>query len=67
MRWIALLCVLASVGWSAFYLNGLVVIGRFIHWRFSALDWAQAAVVGLGPLALALMVVALVRRRRFTD
>ena len=64
MRWIAALFVFASIGWSALYLNGIILVGRFIHWRFSALDWAQIAVVGLGPLALTLMIVIMARRRK---
>jgi len=67
MRWIAALLVVASIGWSAFYLNGLILIGRFIHWRFSAFDWAQAAVVGLGPLALTLAIIIIVRRRLISN
>ena len=51
----------ASLAWAAFYIYEATVVGEFISWRFTAADWAQIVLVGVGPLGLAVAATAVAR------
>ena len=53
---VLILATLLALGWAAFYFHTVFILGSFIHWRFTPLDWAEAIVVGVGPMALSLVI-----------
>jgi hypothetical protein len=58
------LLILTSLIWVAYHLYHAALLGELIGWRSTAADWAQGALVGLGPLAAAIAVVRAVGMRR---
>jgi len=57
--WIGTALCLAALGWAAFYFYEAFLIGSMIHWRFTAPEYGQAALVGIGPLALTVTAITL--------
>ena len=57
IRVLGALLLLAGLSWAAFYFYYAALIGELISWRFTVADWAQAVLVGFGPLALAVAAV----------